>query len=588
MNNHLFSRRTLLRGLGVTMALPWLESLPVWGDEPRGNQHASEPPVRLAVLFSGNGFHSKEWWAKGEGKDMELGKVLAPLDRLPREDAVRPRPVQRARPPRGTSTARRPATCSPARRWPRAAKSAPAPASTSSWPSSYGHSTKVPSLVLGCEKSNPSVHKNYSMLYSSHISWSSPTTPTPLELYPALAFDRLFKDEVERGDKSVLDAVLDDASDLRREISATDQRKLDEYLDSVRDVEQRIDSAGKQGELQGWRPTLDKPNMPRPADGIPQDIAEHMRLMCDILVLGFQTDTTRICTLKLNNDHSSLRFPNLGVDYMIHHLLSHSDTADWLKVNQFFLEQVAYIARKLDAIQEGERTVLDNTMLLFCSSMMTRQPRCTQLPVVMLGGGGGQHPDRPRARLPRQAEPPDVPPVSVDDGQDERAPRQVRRRQRTTLGGVARRSLASPGDCRPGLNEPGRSRRRNQLFDGEVRKPGRPSFGQQAKLGSRRRPGRTRRSPGTARRQRPTIPDFAVRVGWRAAGPCRWPHGRGKSPAAADYGPRLRRPSALRSRSIRTTRHLPSLPPSPATPSPKSNCSSTADASCRSTRNVSR
>src|SRR5437764_11328495 len=127
----------------------------------------------------------------------------------------------------------------------------------------YGRSTKVPSLVLGCEKSNPSVHKNYSMLYSSHISWTSPTTPTPLELYPALAFDRLFKDEVERGDKSVLDAVLADAGDLRRQISATDQRKLDEYLDSVRDVEQRIDNAGKQGELQGWRPTLDKLNMPR-------------------------------------------------------------------------------------------------------------------------------------------------------------------------------------------------------------------------------------------------------------------------------------------------------------------------------------
>jgi hypothetical protein len=112
--------------------------------------------------------------------------------------------------------------------------------------------------------------------------------------------------------------------------------------------------------------------------------------MCDILVLAFQTDTTRICTLKLNNDHSSLRFPHLGVDYMIHHLLSHSDTADWLKVNQFFLDQVAYVARKLDAIQEGERTALDNTMLLFLSSMLTGSHDATQLPVVMLGGGGGR------------------------------------------------------------------------------------------------------------------------------------------------------------------------------------------------------
>src|SRR5204863_5623363 len=211
-----------------------------------------------------------------------------------------------------------------------------------------------------------------------------------LELYPALAFDRLFKDEVQKGDKSVLDAVLADATDLRRVLSAGDQRKLDEYLDSVRDVELRIENAGKKGELQGWRPTLDKPDMPRPPEGIPQNIADHMRLMCDILVLGFQTDTTRITTLKLNNDHSSLRFPHLGVDYMIHHLLSHSETADWLKVNQFFIDQLAYIAKKLDGIREGERTALDNSMILFCSSMLTGNHDATQLPVVVLGGAGGR------------------------------------------------------------------------------------------------------------------------------------------------------------------------------------------------------
>jgi hypothetical protein len=158
----------------------------------------------------------------------------------------------------------------------------------------------------------------------------------------------------------------------------------------VRDVELRIENAGKKGELQGWRPTLAKPNMARPADGIPQDIGEHMRLMADILVLGFQTDATRITSLKLNNDHSSLRFPNLGVDYMIHHLLSHSDSVDWLKVNQFFTQQVAYIASKMDAIQEGPRTLLDNSMVLFCSSMLTGNHEARQLPVVMLGGGGGR------------------------------------------------------------------------------------------------------------------------------------------------------------------------------------------------------
>ena len=387
---HQFSRRTFLRGVGVTMALPWMESLTVWGDTPpAGVKPASEAPVRLAVLFAGNGFHSKEWWAKGEGKEMELGKVLTPLTDF-REKMLFIRGLYNEEALKGNIHSSQTGNLLSGAPLASGGEIRSGTSIDQLLAQRYGNSTKVPSLVLGCEKSNPSVHKNYSMLYSSHISWSSPTTPTPLEIYPALAFDRLFKDEVSKGDRSVLDAVLTDAKDLRRHISANDQRKLDEYLDSVRDVEQRIENAGKKGELQGWRPTLEKPNIPRPADGIPQDIGEHMRLMCDILVLGFQTDTTRITTLKLNNDHSSLRFPNLGVDYMIHHLLSHSDTADWLKVNQFFLEQVAYVARKLDAIREGDRTLLDNTMLLFCSSMLTGNHDANQLPVVMLGGAGGR------------------------------------------------------------------------------------------------------------------------------------------------------------------------------------------------------
>lgn len=386
---HHFSRRTMLRGLGVSMALPWLESINVWGDEVKGPEKASEAPVRLAILFAGNGFHSKEWWAKGEGSAMELGQVLAPVKDF-REKLLFIRGLYNEQALKGNIHSSQTGNLLSGAPLASGGDIRSGTSVDQLLAQTYGRSTKVPSLVLGCEKSNPSVHKNYSMLYSSHISWTSPTTPTPLELYPALAFDRLFKNEVQKGDKSVLDAVLDDASQLRKQISTTDQRKLDEYLDSVRDVEQRIAGAGKRGELQGWRPTLDKPNMARPADGIPQDIAEHMRLMCDILVLGFQTDTTRITTLKLNNDHSSLRFPHLGVDYMIHHLLSHSDTADWLKVNQFFLEQLAYIARKLDGIQEGSRTALDNSMLMFCSSMMTGNHNADQLPVVMLGRGGGR------------------------------------------------------------------------------------------------------------------------------------------------------------------------------------------------------
>ena len=380
------------------MALPWLESHRVWGDEPASNPSASEAPVRLAVLFSGNGFHSKEWWASGEGNAMKLGQVLAPLSDF-REKMLFVRGLFHAEARKGNIHSSQTGNLLSGAPIASGGEIRSGTSFDQVLAQTYGRSTKVPSLVLGCERSNPSVHKNYSMLYSSHISWSSPTTPTPLEIYPALAFDHLFKDEATPSDRSVLDAVLADAQSLRRQISTSDQRKLDEYLESVREVEKRIENAGHRGELQGWRPTLAEPNMARPADGIPQDIGEHMRLMCDILVLGFQTDTTRITTLKLNNDHSALRFPNLpsvqqagsGIDYMIHHLLSHSDGDDWLKVNQFFAEQVAYIAHRLDSIQEGPRTLLDNTMLLYCSSMMAgAKHNNDQLPVVVLGGGGGR------------------------------------------------------------------------------------------------------------------------------------------------------------------------------------------------------
>jgi hypothetical protein len=381
------SRRAFLHGLGVTMALPWLESVRVWGDEARGA--ASEAPVRFACLFSGNGFHSKEWWAKGEGEQMTVGKVLEPL--LPhREKLLFLRGLYNEEALVGGIHSCQTGNLLTGAHLANGGEIRSGVSIDQMIAQSLSEQTKVASLVLGCEQSIAALHKNYSMIYSSHISWSSPTAPTPLEIYPALAFDRLFRDEAGRTDKSVLDAVRDDASGFRAKVSRSDQQRLDEYLTSVREIERRIDQAGKDHRLQGWRPTLAAPDIARPADGIPQDIDQHMRLMCDILVLAFRTDTTRVCTLKLNNDHSSLRFPNLNVDYMIHHLLSHSDGADWLKVNRFFTEQVAYIARKLDGVQEGERTLLDNSMILYLSSMMTGNHDNKQLPVVMLGGGGGR------------------------------------------------------------------------------------------------------------------------------------------------------------------------------------------------------
>jgi hypothetical protein len=382
----MLTRRAFLRGAGVSIALPWMESVRAWGQDPAKN----EPPVRLAVLFAGNGFHRTEWWARGEGKGMQLGKVLEPLDRF-KEKLVFLRGLYNQHSGKGGIHSAMTGDLLTGAILEGGGGIRSGISFDQLAAQKTAGATKVPSLVLGCEASMSALHKGYSMIYSSHISWSSPSTPTPLELYPALAFDRLFRDDVGKGDESVLDQVREEARSLGGKVSSADKAKLDEYLNSVREVETRIQESGKQGRLQGWRPTLEKPNLPRPADGVPQDIDVHMRLMCDLLVLAFQTDTTRICTLKLNNDHSSLRFPHLGVDYMIHHLLSHNDNADWLKVNRFFTEQLAYIAGKLEAIQEGERTALDNSMILFLSSMAQGSTHdCSQLPVVMLGRGGGR------------------------------------------------------------------------------------------------------------------------------------------------------------------------------------------------------
>lgn len=385
---HFLNRRAFLRGVGVSMALPWMESVPVWGDE-KPKHASSDPPVRFAVVFAGNGFHSREWWAKGSGPSMELGKVLHPLKPF-REKLLFLRGLYNEEALiGGIHSCQTGNLLTGARLAPGGAVRSGISCDQVMAQKTLGQ-TKVPSLVLGTEPPIAAIHKNYSMIYSSHISWSSPTTPTPLELYPALAFDRLFREDVGRTDRSVLDAVLEDATSFRNKISTADQHRLDEYLSSVREIERRIDQAGKNRRLQGWRPSLDKPDLKRPPDGIPQDIDEHMRLMCDILVLGFRTDTTRVATLKLNNDHSSLRFPHLKIDYMIHHLLSHTDNDDWLRVNQFFTEQVAYIAAKLDAIQEGEQTLLDHSMILYLSSMMTGHHNNDQLPVVLIGRGGGR------------------------------------------------------------------------------------------------------------------------------------------------------------------------------------------------------
>jgi hypothetical protein len=214
-----------------------------------------------------------------------------------------------------------------------------------------------------------------------------------MEVYPSLAFDALFDNRGSKRNQSILDRVREEAAGLGRKVSAGDRAKLDEYLTSVREVERRVvpmrrdQEAGAARAADRNRPAL---TMPRPENGLPEDIREHMRLMCDILALGFQTDKTRIATLLLCRDISGLFYPFLHVN-PAHHTASHDDrSAAYEQVTRFYVGQLAYLASRLDAMPEGRGTVLDNTCLLFVNSLFSGSRHdATRVPLVLVGGLGG-------------------------------------------------------------------------------------------------------------------------------------------------------------------------------------------------------
>lgn len=383
------TRRTLLRGVGVTMALPWLESHRVWGDEPVRGTAGAEPPKRFAALFMGNGISPKNWSAKGSGADMVLSKSLEPLAALrPRLNVITGLFNKAA-----TGVGIHPGQTGNILSGARLQKGAVLRGGISMDQVLAGHfsdETAQPSLVLGCEQPITGYHEtNFSMAYSSHISWQNADSPVPMEVYPALAFDSLFDNQGSRRTLSVLDRVKEEAAGLRLQIGSADQRKLDEYLSSVREVEKRVQHsratkarAEKRGPAAG--------TLPRPANGLPEDIREHMRLMCDIIALAFQTDTTRVATLLMCRDLSGLFYPFLDVR-TAHHPTSHDDNSDaYERVTRYYVGQLAYLAGRLAEMKEGTGSVLDNSCLMFVSNMWSgSQHDSSKLPVLLVGGLGG-------------------------------------------------------------------------------------------------------------------------------------------------------------------------------------------------------
>src|SRR6266404_5186763 len=386
---HRISRRTVLRGAGVTMALPWLESLPAFGD----TTAPAAFPKRFGVMFMGNGINENNWSAEGSGADMKLSKTLSPLEPLKHKINVIDGLFNKAATGHGIHPPQTGSLLSGAE----IQKGAIIRSGISvdqMIANVVGQDTPQSSIVLACEQPMSGYHEtNYSMAYSSHISWQTPDSPVPVEVYPSLAWDNLFENRGSQINVSILDRVKDRAETLSRKVSSIDKAKLDEYLTSVREVEKRVESTRKvkdqSDELakQKNRPAF---TMDRPQNGLPEDLRDHAKLMCDIIAIAFQTDRTRVASLIISRDLSAMYYPFLEVAEG-HHAASHSNNSDaYERIARFHVSQYAYLASKLDSMKEGDGTVLDNTCLMFLSNLwIGRKHDNFRLPLVLAGGLGG-------------------------------------------------------------------------------------------------------------------------------------------------------------------------------------------------------
>lgn len=390
------NRRHFLRGTGVALALPWMESV---GHAAATTSASNTAPTRFACLYFSNGVEPEHWFAKGEGANMQIGPGLAPMQPF-REDITFVRGLFNKQAFVSTSPhlGRNPNLLSGAKVSLDPADIRVGTSFDQVMSKEIGHRTAMPSMVLGIEPNELRLEDGLSMVYGSCISWTSPTKPSTKEIYPARAFDALVGDGSGRElDKSVLDAVLSDAHSLQPKIGRGDKIKLEEYLESIRDIEKRIERAKKEERIEGWKPTLAKPNMPRPSDAIPQDVPAHMKLMLDMVILAFQMDKTRIATLMLNNDLSQMNFRFIeGVKGALHLDLTHNGKAPaaeamYLKTNQFHVQQFAYLLDRMKKIDEGGQSMLDSSILMLCSNLFDGDTHSAdQLPILLAGKGNGQ------------------------------------------------------------------------------------------------------------------------------------------------------------------------------------------------------
>ena len=386
-------RRTFLRGVGASLALPCLD---IMRGEGLASSSAARPPVRFATLVQPNGVYPKAWDVTGAGRDFELSHILSPLAGVKNDLVV----VSNL----DNTGARGHVQMTSAFLTSVPISNLRSATSLDQWIArKVGQETPLPSIELGTEPPRQGAAQvNEPISFANTVSWTSPTTRLNPEINPRVAFDRMFREQTSpearreaANHRSVVDLVLDDARRLRRKASLRDQSKLDEYLSSVRAVETQIDRALNPPE-RSWTPPTRPERLVPPADGIPARRDEHLRVMIDLLVLALWTDTTRVATLMTAHGFSRQSFNFLDGVTSDHHGMSHhkhepAAVAEYTKVSHWYIQQLAYMLEKMKRIDEGEGSLLDNTLVLYGSEMKDGNGHIREnLPIVLAGQAGGR------------------------------------------------------------------------------------------------------------------------------------------------------------------------------------------------------
>ena len=393
------SRRAVLRGVGVTMALPFLEATEIALGAAR--TPSAKAPVRLATLFHPNGVYPPNWNPEGTGRDYKLSRILEPLETVKDHISVISNLGTGAQGHVGATSSF--LTGTPLH------KKAAGRINTPNMGTSLdqflaeriGDRTGIPSLEVGTEPPRSGGENGLAISYANTVSWRSDNTKVDPEIEPQAVFDRLFgvtkKTRQQLADEaSIVDFVLEDAKRMRDRGSEADRRKLDEFLTSVRDVEQRIERNLNPTDPEAeWKPLVE-PELYRPEAGIPPTRDEHLRQMLDLIVLAFQTNTTRVATFMMAHGFSRQNFTFLEGVSGDHHSISHHKenpelTEPYTIVSRWYVSQLVYLVEKLNAIRERDgSTLLDNTVVLYGSALKNGNGHTTQdLPILLAGRGGG-------------------------------------------------------------------------------------------------------------------------------------------------------------------------------------------------------